>query len=1083
MRWRRGDGPATDDSRPRFDIPRPEQLQWLLDAPLPLGLRSLPALRAFHRDIFLDAVDGSLAARGITCRFRIGADDRRHLTLDVGMPAGSAMPATRMRCGARVPEADLWTALDADNEPARRLRGLIDPAQLEVVLQVETERNIRQTIDGWLRRPRFEFDYDQCVVRDAGLSRSFRQLSIRRIRTGGRSLEQIARGVQEMHALHPVVADTRERAQLLLKWMQHEAEALASSASRVVVLIGQDDDRIALHVEGATARLPMQDGSGESVCRELMRRTFGADVENVLLVGTAPPRDRRPMLEVWLAPHAEAQRPNDGTLPTPGAIEWMSVRRAASLADASGVGDEVTSAALRILARSVVRDARLAGGRTRQSGEMPAAASGGSAARVPDTVGDPPDRVRRPVSSQLIGAEESQLDFDGRVLALAEDPEIPLLERLRFLAITGSNLDELFMVRVGALKAAGVEPAGEVLDDGDGLAPAERLDAIARLVPGIVARQERYWEQCRADLAAHGIAVLAWADLDAPQRAELREYFREDILPLLTPLAITLSAGHPFPLLPHLSLSVAVTILDDAGEAAHLAQIEVPASLPRFVHMQAGHAVVPVEEVIRANLEQLYPNVRLEHAHLFRVTRRAEVRPLKRAGARLLETVEEAAGRRSGGGGGGSAVVRIEVERDMPQLLRDLLIRELQREQSATASPLGASDIHEVGSLLDLGALHELAGLDLPRLRFPPFRGRSPLDGERRIFDVLREGDVLVHHPYDDFGETVLRFFAEAADDPAVVSLKLTLYRAGKRSPVVDALIRAANAGKDVAVFVELKARFDEEHNVRWARQLQQAGIHVVYGLPGLKTHAKVALVIRREDDRLRQYVHIGTGNYNADTARQYTDLGLLSASELLGTDVADLFNEITGSSLGPRRTPRGCLVAPRHLLPGLLSRIAREVEHAKAGRGGRIRAKMNGLSDAEVVRALYDASGAGVEIDLIVRGICTLRPGVPGLSERIRVVSCLGRFLEHARIVHFGNGGDPEYFIGSADWRRRNLRRRVELLAPVTDAACRGRLDRLLDLEVHDPAAWELGPDCTWRRRVRAAGAVTAQELLLRGL
>ena len=402
----------------------------------------------------------------------------------------------------------------------------------------------------------------------------------------------------------------------------------------------------------------------------------------------------------------------------------------------------------------------------------------------------------------------------------------------------------------------------------------------------------------------------------------------------------------------------------------------------------------------------------------------------------------------------------------MPQAIRDLLLRELQFDDAGEVSTLGPGDVYEATPCVDLGALRELAGLPRADLQYPPFRGRTPLPTDRPIVELLQHGDVLVHHPYDSFEATVERFFAEAADDPAVLAIKLTLYRAGGRSGIVDALQRAAATGKEVFVFVELKARFDEERNVDWARRLEEAGIHVVYGLVKLKTHCKTALVVRREGDVVRRYVHIGTGNYNAATAALYTDLGLLSADEELGADVNDLFNELSGSSRPPESPYRRLLVAPAHLLPRFLAMIDREIQHVRAGRGGRIRAKINGLSDKEIIVALYRAAQAGVEVALSVRGLCLLRPDVPGLSERIRVVSVLGRFLEHARIFQFANGGDPEYYIGSADWRPRNLRRRVEVVAPVRDSESRRRLDEILTADLEHPAAWELRSDGAYERR-----------------
>ncbi len=437
------------------------------------------------------------------------------------------------------------------------------------------------------------------------------------------------------------------------------------------------------------------------------------------------------------------------------------------------------------------------------------------------------------------------------------------------------------------------------------------------------------------------------------------------------------------------------------------------------------------------------------------MTRAAELDLTDEDAGNLLQAVEESVGRRAR-----NAVVRVEVEHSMPQPVRERLLWELRFERGADAGAVRESDLVDVSGLVDLRAVRELTGCPVAGGRYPELQGRNPWPADRELWPVLRERDVLVYHPYDGFGDTTARFFSDAADDPAVEAIRLTLYRVGDRSPIVDALLRALEHGKEVAIFVELKARFDETRNVGWVRRLEEAGAAVVYGVVGLKNHAKVGLVLRRESDGLRRYVHVSTGNYNATTARFYTDLGLFTTDEEIGADVHDLFNQLTGSSRAPSGSFRRLAVAPETLLPWLLGCIAREAGHARAGRPARIRAKLNGLADSEVIRALYEASRAGVSIDLVVRGLCTLRPGLPGHSERIRVLSRLGRFLEHARVYHFGNGGADQYYIGSADWRPRNLRRRIEVVAPVTDPDARGALDRLLESELSDPEAWRLRAD-----------------------
>jgi polyphosphate kinase len=515
-----------------------------------------------------------------------------------------------------------------------------------------------------------------------------------------------------------------------------------------------------------------------------------------------------------------------------------------------------------------------------------------------------------------------------------------------------------------------------------------------------------------------------------------------------------------------------VVLLDRPGSPPHFAQVELPDDAPRFTPVPGMHAVIAIEELVRANLDLLYPSSDVEQAYAFRVTRGADIEIDEDRAPSLLHAVEEASRKRFE-----QPVVRVEVERAMPAVLRDIVLRELRREHGA--SVLDTDDLYEVDGPLDLGALAELPMATDPGLSYPPFSGVDPLPASEDFWNAIGERDRLFHHPFDEYDASVIRFFREAAADAGVTAIKLTVYRAGTRSPIVAALVEAAERGKDVVVFVELKARFDEERNIGWARRLEEAGGRVVHGLVGVKNHAKVALVVRREGNRLRRYAHIGTGNYNAETARRYTDLSLITADEDITADIQDLFNELTGSSRAPALLTRGCLISPKQLLPELLAKIEREAAHARAGRGGHIRMKLNGLSDPDVVSALFRASQDGVKVELVVRGVCTLRPGVPGTSDRITVVSVLGRFLEHARAFHFANAGAPEYYIGSADLRPRNLRRRVELLAPVRDNECRAQLDQLLSTYLADPTAWELTSAGEYIRR--HGTGTPAQEAMIR--
>jgi polyphosphate kinase len=670
---------------------------------------------------------------------------------------------------------------------------------------------------------------------------------------------------------------------------------------------------------------------------------------------------------------------------------------------------------------------------------------------------------------EFINPELSLLAFQHRVLSLAEDPATPVRERLRFLSIVSANVDEFFMVRFARLAVFGDTAPPEEPSD-DGLMPAEQLAAITESVAAIALRESRCLRDCYDVLAERGIRIRAWSDLTDTQREMLRGRFRTEIQPLLTPFAMTLSPGHPLPRLSHLSLSLAIVLRNRGGGPPRFAELELPASVPRFFNVTEGqgHDYVALEDVVRGNLEAIYPtDVGVEQSYVFRVTRTAEL-ALDEAGADdLLDEVERATAARGQG-----MVVRLEVERGMPPVLRALLLEDVRREHLGMDAPCLVSDVDEIEGLIDLRGLMELELPVDPRASYPRLDSRRPFadaGGTGSAFDAVGSGDVLVHHPFDSFTDTVVRFLHEAARDPAVVAIKITLYRVGNPSPVADALLEAARQGKAVTVFVELKARFDEEINVGWARALEAAGGHVVRGLVGFKNHAKVALVIRRENAGLRRYVHIGTGNYNARSGEQYTDLSFFTTDDAITSDVSDLFNELTGMSEPPRRRSRALLVAPHHLLPAVLEHIDREAAHARAGREARITAKFNGLSDPDVVRALYRASRDGVEIDLVVRGICTLRPRVSGRSDRIRVESVVGRFLEHSRVYRFANGGDPRYFIGSADLRPRNLRRRVELLVPIVNPAHRRLLDDILRLYAADPTAWDLQPDGSYVARAGA--------------
>ena len=674
-------------------------------------------------------------------------------------------------------------------------------------------------------------------------------------------------------------------------------------------------------------------------------------------------------------------------------------------------------------------------------------------------------------ADRFLDRERSWLAFNERVLQLAEDPATPLLERVNFLGIFASNLDEFFMVRVAGLKRRiATDVATRTVT---GQVPQQVLEQIWVLAREQMTRHAAVFRQTVAPLlAAADIHLLRWPDLAEEEQTRLFTLFRKKIFPVLTPLAV--DPAHPFPYISGLSLNLAVVVRNPANGHKHFARVKVPPLLPRFLEA-SPRRYVPVEDVIAAHLEELFRGMEVLAHHVFRVTRNEDLEVEEDDAENLLKALEKELLRRRFG-----PPVRLEVEESIDPEVLDLLVRELKiRREEVFALP----------GPLDLTGLRAVAALDRPELKYPKFVAGTHRDlaevesaSAPDIFAALRERDVLLHHPYDSFSTSVQAFLEQAAADPEVLAIKQTLYRTSGDSPIVDALVDAADSGKQVLVLVEIKARFDEHANIKWARKLEEAGCHVVYGLVGLKTHCKLSLVVRQEGEELRRYSHVGTGNYHPKTARFYEDLGLLTADPEVGADLSDLFNRLSGYSR--RDTYRRLLVAPRSLREGLLSRIGREAEHHRAGRPAWIKIKVNSIVDESVIDALYRASQAGVPVDLWVRGICALRPGVPGLSENIRVRSVLGRFLEHSRVYAFAAGGENEVWLGSADLMHRNLDRRVEALVRVTDPAHRSSLVRLLTLGTADTSAsWHLGPDGTWTRHATDAGGrplPNVQELLI---
>jgi polyphosphate kinase len=655
---------------------------------------------------------------------------------------------------------------------------------------------------------------------------------------------------------------------------------------------------------------------------------------------------------------------------------------------------------------------------------------------------------------RLIDRELSWLAFNERVLELAENQSNPLLERCRFLAIFSSNLDDFYMIRVASVKRK--LESGVTKKNTAGYSPFELLAEISRKTQELIARQTKLFHQeLMPQLKQNGIEIVDWDKLTQTEIEYINKIFTQRIFPVLTPLAV--DPSHPFPYISGLSLNLAVLVKQSDTNEELFARVKVPASLPRFIETAefVGSRFIPLEKVIIANLDQLFPGMQIEDYYTFRITRNADLELEEEESENLLESIEQELLRRKFG-----PPVRLEVASEIDsELLTKLKVELSIRDE----------DISHYKEPLDLTGLNKIADLDRPELKFAPFRNQIVqelrevnLESNDEYFAAIRRNEILLHHPYDSFNSSVVRFLEAAATDPHVLAIKQTLYRTSGDSPIVNALIEAAEAGKQVLAVIEIRARFDEQANVKWARKLEDVGVHVVYGLVGFKTHAKLSLIVREEGDSVRRYSHVGTGNYNPKTARTYEDLGVLSADDALGEDLNKLFNQLSG--FAPHYSYNRLLVAPRSIRPGLLEKIDREIRNKQSGKHAFIRLKLNSLLDEEFVEALYKASSAGVEVDLVIRGICSLVPGITGLSENIRVRSVLGRFLEHSRIFHFANGGDDEVYIGSADLMDRNLNRRVESLVKIIRDEHKKSLMKIFDqYTASTTAAWHLLPTGKW--------------------
>ncbi|MGE0159674.1 MAG: polyphosphate kinase 1 [Gemmatimonadales bacterium] len=986
------------------------------------------------RETYFDTSDGVLAAARMRLAVRLDASGRQvaELVLTEGVNLSGIVEETTFE--VPLEGGGLYATLAGSSELATRVRAVVEPDALRPQVALDVDRESRELRSGLFGRPTHRLLLDEIVAHTPGASRTYREVTLTEMVPGGGGLDAMAAWAIR-HGLEADGLSGFERMKRLLTAAERGQRPDAAPDVRIALIVLHGWSVALVESDGGLT-LPGTRGSGDDLVREYVAELLGptvAETPELDLVGFATPRLAGHDLEVWLHEIPQvAERPES--------FVWLPLLELLERIGGPRLRDPGLVAVLLMLVRSEagMRLLREAPARRTPPQLLPL---GSRPAGVEP--GDHPD--------DFLDLDLSILDFNVRVLEMAEDPSTPLLERLKFLSIFSSNMDEFFVVRVARLK----DEIGRGIESGEDFSPAKLLGLVLIRARALLARQYAcFTHQLLPELAGHGVHLRRWNQLQPAQRAALTRRFQEEIFPILTPLKLSASAVRSFPRLVSLGLALAAVLRRPGESRTDLGYVAIPRDLPRFLDVPDSRDMIAIEDVIVANARELFSS-EVEDMYAFRASRAADVEVDEDSSGSLLEAITDEIEDRPY-----KPVIRVEVEASMPRELRAYLLKEIRAEQGGEAATLTRSDIQEISGLLDLRCVAELSRVDVDGGTYAPYTPVRPLAEARSVFETLAQRDILVHHPFDDFESTVGRFLAEAAEDPEVVAIKLTLYRTGRRSPVMEALLSALESGKDVSVFVELKARFDEESNIEWTHRLKEAGAHVVTGVLGYKTHAKTALVVRREEQGVRRYVHIGTGNYNASTARFYTDLGLMSANPDLGADLNDFFNELTGSELPPERRFRRLLVAPNSLVQELERMIEREADHARAGRPARIQAKMNGLADRKVVLALYRAARAGVRIDLVVRSICTLRPGVPGLSERIHVRSILGRLLEHSRIFYFENGGEHEYYIGSADWRARNLRKRVEVVAPVDDPAARRVLRSILDAQLDDPRAWVLRPD-----------------------
>jgi polyphosphate kinase len=1041
----------------RFEVRDRQLLEQMAAAPLPLGLQETSNDLQFFRAIYFDTPAGDLEQRSASVCLRISEQDQT-VIVDVRDYSAPDSGVVRRHDEAVARGSSPEEIFAQDSGPARLVRALIDPRRLLPAFEMEVTRRSRTAVAG-PESVQVSFYYDAVTVRQGELVGELFELEVCMPESAASVLEALVQAAEQQHGIRVTLTETATRARDLFNNLEIRNLEQVVRSAREVAVIAYEHGRIALHPVDGKLHVPVGPGSGQEAARRVIRNYFGRSEGRLRYLGMSRGSVSTPAVEVWLA--EEVWR-------GAGTLTWNRLEDLLGMVGTPALRDARTLTALHAVARSDLASRTAI---RSQRGQWPQESDDVESESlfelsVPRSNRDDAVDTKDLPPDLLLNTELSRLSFDERILTIVEDPDTPLLERVRFLSMFWMRLDDFFMTRIADFMDDVAEGKEKLTPDG--MTAFEQLEATRLRARQIAGRAySDLIDQLLPALSKQGIEVLRWADLQENERQHLLNRYGGRVETVITP--VIADPTHPFPHTRNLRPAIGALVRLPESKREHFVAIQFPGELPRFLPLPGGHRFVPLEELILAVLPRLYRGVEVVQAHTFRVTRSGNVDFPQEGGTEVITAVEAEIAKRPFG-----AAVRLEVESTMPAPMRDLILRELQFESPDVPNPLSEADVYPAEWLVDLVALKEIAAVDLPRLKFEPLHQSHPLDQEQSIFTQIQQREHFVHFPHDSFESSVERLIVAAAADPDVIAIKLTLYRTDAQSRIVRALAEARSAGKDAFALVELKASFDERRNIDWARSLESAGVHVVYSPVNFKVHAKTALVLRREGNAIRQYAYIGTGNLNASTARGYTDVGLFTADPALTEEVNSVFNVLTGYSAGAEF--KHLLVSPFNMRERFTELIDREIEHARAGRGGHMRIQLNGLADRRMINALYRASKAGVRIELAVREICALRPGLPGVSDHISVVSKLGRFLQHARIFRFNNNGSPEYFIGSADWRPRNLSKRVEVIAPIRSPEHRAVIDRLLDSILHDPADWKLQSDGSYVRGKEVIGAVARQ-------